>query len=316
MPDNQAAKTLLGKWRTPLPIEFIDDPDTQVEGQRCFVTKKGHIKISVEKKIIELNDSKKVQRFLTLTETSSGFQMTGKSNIKYDRITWDNGATWARYGATKRDRDEIDQDARAMSQHAGGEPPVEYQDAVLPAGLCSLFLCGSQARACIGDIAMPVYGRSATADAPPPRPSDLSEGFFNNDDIEDIIDRINEVVGIWGVSEDTEREYIKPPVIALNKLIKSAMESFMDSPLVDLFQYIMDEAMDVMEKAKRIGQFLSEKIVQPLTAALMERLTDDFKALSYVRNQVDKMVRMMAHLVTDQLVTKTVEQLQDSDAVN
>merc|ERR1712032_1809098 len=138
----------------------------------------------------------------------------------------------------------------------------------------------------------------------------MSEGFFSDDQIDDIVDRINEVVGIWGVSEETEAEYIKPPVVMMNKMIKTALSSFMDNPIIDLFQYIMDEAMDMAEKAKKICQYLKKQFVDPLCNALMERLTDEFKALTFMKNQVEKVVKMMAQMVTDELVTKSVEQLQ------
>lgn len=152
---------------------------------------------------------------------------------------------------------------------------------------------------------------------PLPEARDIEkEGFFPEDDLDDIIDRINDVVGVWGISEERERELIKPPVDAMNKLVAAAMNTFMNNPLMDLIQYLMDETMDFGVKCTKIGQYLNESFVKPLANALVDGLADAFSAVSWIKDKVTQVIMMMSQMVTDHVVTKSVEQLNDSDAVD
>merc|ERR1712032_784528 len=126
----------------------------------------------------------------------------------------------------------------------------------------------------------------------------------------------NDVIGIWGVSESAEREFIKPPVVAMNKLIKGAMDTFLDNPIMDLLAYLMDEACEFAVKVKAIAMYLKERFVDPLCTALVERLSESFGAISWIKDQVHKVIAMMSQLVTDEVVSKSVETLGDSDLVD
>jgi len=360
-------KTLEGTWLTPLPVSFSQKDAESEGGVHVWETNRGHLRIEVVKQTIDLGErdgvpNMKVQRYITLKELirisedgeeteESNVVMYGLANLNYDRIRWNNGATWARSGTTKKDRDELaaqakareeaEKAARDAEEEARPEPEaidVEVHgapdDAAMPGG-GGLFgcLCGASAKSKGTDppAAAPVEHGEADPEVPAvteaegeakeeeakeeeKEPEDLSKGFFNDEDVDDIVDRINEVVGVWGISEEMEAEYIKPPVVMINKLIKVCMEGFLDNPIIDLFQYLMDETLDVMEKAKQIGNFLYEKMVKPLTAALVEKLEESFQAIAWIESQVHKVVLMMAQMVTDELVTKTVEQLQEADA--
>jgi len=169
--------------------------------------------------------------------------------------------------------------------------------------------------------AKPQVMEDAEGDAGPvepiPEARDMDkEGFFSPDELDDVIDRINDVVGIWGVSEATEREYIKPPVEAMNKLIAAAMSSFMNNPLMDLISYLMDEAMDFGVKCMKIGTYVKEHFIDPLCAALVDGLEEMFAAVSWIKDQVRKVIMMMTGMVTEQVVTKCVDTVGESDVVD
>lgn len=146
------------------------------------------------------------------------------------------------------------------------------------------------------------------------------EGFFGTDELDDIIDRINEVVGIWGVSEAKEREYIKPPVEAMNKLVGKAMSSFMNNPLMNLITFLIDDKMDFSDKCLCIGRYINEHFIQPLCNALVDGLASVFEkggsVFAWIKDQVKKVVMMMTQMVTDTVVTKSVEALNESDVVD
>merc|ERR1719401_599240 len=149
-----------------------------------------------------------------------------------------------------------------------------------------------------------------------PEHRDTSEGFFGADQIEDIIDRINENIGLWGVSESAEREFIKPPVMAMNKLIKGAMDTFLDNPIMDLLAYLMDEAMDFSVKVKAIAMYLKERFVDPLCKCLVELLSESFVTVRWLKNQASKFIAMMTQMVSDEVVSKTVNTLGESELVD
>merc|ERR1740121_1835228 len=152
---------------------------------------------------------------------------------------------------------------------------------------------------------------------PVPEARDMEkEGFFPPDALDDVIDRINEVVGIWGISEEVEREYIKAPCEALNRLVAAAMATFMNNPLMDLISFLMDETMDFGVKVAKIAQYLKEQFVDPLCDALVNGLEETFSCISWIKNQVRKVIMMMSQMVTDEVVSKTVEQVGDSDLVD
>lgn len=207
-------------------------------------------------------------------------------------------------------------------QAHGAPPPAEGEDTegAAPTGkvlvadgehkmMCCTGLCGKGAVEEVSAEAQP--------EEPLPEARDMEkEGFFAPDELEDVIDRINDVVGIWGVSEETEREYIKPPVEAMNKLIAAAMSTFMNNPLMDLISYLMDGAMEFAHKCAKIGHYINEHFVKPLCDALVDGLEEMFAGISWIKDQVKKVIMMMSQMVTDQVVSKSVEQIGDSDAVD
>jgi len=297
-----AMKTLHGEWRTPMPINFVDDFERDVEGRRCYKGEiRDHVRVSVERLEKKVGDEVKVQRLITLrrfASTEDGvdleneeFMMTGRANTRYDRIKWDNGCVWVRAG-----RGSNLQHARARqstteteAQHSAAPPadfdtlasrkpmlqpeamhraaPPDWQTTVAKVTL-ALKREMEEAEACVAkrkmmeaeaaaafatfapqqaDEDMEVGGpprrsidasgehgmlccgskpqtQEETIDSTPavdaqeeelPEARDMSEGFFGHDQVEDIVDRINDVVGIWGISEAKERELIKPPADGL-----------------------------------------------------------------------------------------------------
>jgi len=196
---------------------------------------------------------------------------------------------------------------------------------LLASGEHQMFCCG----ALCGKATMPVVEEmpeETEEQAEPPAPVEEAvevevrdpdkDGFFGPDELDDVIDRINDVVGIWGVSEETEREYIKPPVEAMNKLIKSAMTTFLSDATIDLLCALMDSELDFGIKCSKIGQYVKTQFVDPLCEALLNGLEHMFSAISWIKNQVRKVILMMSQMVTDEVVSKTVEQVGDSDIVD
>jgi len=243
----------------------------------------------------------KVERFVTLTEGDSGIVCKGKANVKYDRIHFQNGATWIR-------KVEKVEDERADERPV----PQIQEEAIHGAAPFCGFMCGAKP--------MPAESAEGTEgakdDAPIPPPKSLEEGFFPDSQIDDIVDRINDVIGIWGVSEETEAAVIKPQVVKMNKIMKVSMETFLDNPIIDLFQYLMDEGMSMMAKAKALGKYMHERFVIPLTEALMSRLVEEYKAVSWMKDKVTQVVQMMAQMVTDELMTRSVEQINDAEVAD
>lgn len=409
MAARHANQTLLGEWRTPMPINFIHDDERSVEGQRCYRGEdRDHVRMSVERIHKKIGDEVRVQRFITLrsyAKTEEGvdleeeeFMMTGRANLRYNRIKWDNGCVWVRADlAAKLYKDKqgkptvTTNPVPAEGEHSAAPPtdfdtltapkaviqreathrkaPLDWQTTVAmvaqtlkkemeeaearvakrnmmeaeaplvlttPApqqadedvevkgpsrrliaspGEHGMFCCGSKPQTQEDE------SLEAEAQAPPPEEvlpeaRDMSEGFFSEDQTEDIIDRINDVVGIWGMSEAKEREYIKPPVVAMNKLVKAAMEVFMNNPLMDLIGYLMDEAMEFGVKVQKLGTYINEHFVQPLGAALVDSLTESFQAIEWIKDKVAKVIMMMSQMVTDEVVSKSVTTMADSDLVD
>jgi len=392
--ERQKMKTLHGEWRTPIPIEFIDDDERSVAGRTCFRGKERHeIRMSVERKEIKVGDVTKVQRFLTLRyygKTPDGhtdlsderFSMTGRANIRYDRIKWDNGATWVRASVAQEHLGKMEKVKRTEATHSAPPPDFQaqlgsmkllqkdashsaptpdwnekvaeigrvmvqqlqdaHQKQFLPevhhsapppnhdmaaqdieasppsekafasdASHTMWCCCGSKPQVMEdSDAAEPLK-----ADEVLPEP-DFEIGFFSPEQLDDMIDRINDVVGVWGISEEKEREYIKPPCVAMNSMIKAAMDTFMESPLVKLIHYMMDEALDIKTKAIAFGRYLHENFIMPLCEALMKSLSGTFETFTWIKNQVRKVMAMMSQMVTDEVMTRTVTTLNDSDLVD
>lgn len=214
--------------------------------------------------------------------------------------------------------------------HTAPPPSVPLQDAeeedteavaagakvLVPNGEHQMFCCGGL---CGKNPAVMDEGESEALviTEPIPEARDMEkEGFFGPEELEDVIDRINDVIGVWGISEETEREYIKPPVVAMNKIVAAAMNTFMNNPLMDLISYLMDEAIDFGVKCMKIGTYVKENFVDPLCHALVEKLQDFFAGIVWIKNQVTKVILMMSQMVTDQVVGKCVEQIGDSDVVD
>jgi len=179
---------------------------------------------------------------------------------------------------------------------------------IASSGEHGMFCCGSKPQTQEDGIEAP--------EEPLPEARDMSEGFFSGDQVEDIVDRINDVVGIWGISEAKEREMIKPPVVAMNKLIKAAMEIFMNNPLMDLLNYLMDEAMDFPVKVRKLGEYINDQFVTPLAAALVDALSESFSAIEWIKDKVTQVVKMMSQMVTDEVVSESVKTIGDSDLVD
>mmetsp|Transcript_19199 Transcript_19199/g.43689 ORF Transcript_19199/g.43689 Transcript_19199/m.43689 type:complete len:314 (+) Transcript_19199:70-1011(+) len=297
-------RTLHGVWLSPTPVEWINDPDMDAktpEGVNCYITVRGHMKMRVEKRRVKDGISgEKVERFVTLTEAETGEVCKGKANVKYDRIHFQNGALWKRKGEKPPD------------EQAEARPAPEIQvDAVHSAApFCGMFCSSKQKPEPEAEPAK----EPAEEEIPPPK--SLDEGFFSDEDVQGIVDRINDVVGIWGVSEDTERELIEPPVLMMNKIVKSCMNEFLDNPIIDLFQYFMDTAMSVKDKAKALGSYLHKTFVVPLTEKLMEKLEEEYKAITWIKDQVQKVVSMVSQMVTDELMEKVTEQVNDSEVAD
>jgi len=248
-------------------------------------------------------DGCRVERVVTLTEDETGFKIHGKANVTYDRIHFANGAVWTRL----TDKIAEERGEAAFADDALHGAP---DDAVEPAPMCG-FLCGGSKKKSEEAQAAP-----PEEEVPAPPPKDLSEGFFGEEEVESIIDRINDVVGVWGISEEKERTFIKPPVILMNKKIKVAMETFLNNPLIELFQYLCDQSLEVKHKAKMIGAYMHKNFIEPLQARLMEMLTEQFSAIEWMHDQVEKVVSMMSHMVADELMTKSIEQLNDAEVAD
>mmetsp|Transcript_120818 Transcript_120818/g.258063 ORF Transcript_120818/g.258063 Transcript_120818/m.258063 type:complete len:407 (-) Transcript_120818:121-1341(-) len=396
--EREKMKTLHGEWRTPIPIEFVDDDERNEEGRRCYRGKERHeIRMSVERKEEQIGDIIKVKRLLTLryfdrtpdghTDLSNErFTMTGRANIRYDRIKWDNGACWVRACVEKENLGKMCGMQKVMHREASHSAPLpdfeaglgsmkllqndafhsslapdwnekvagigkvlvrQLQDVhrkhALPEAMnhdmaagdmeasplsekvfasdashtmfCSCSCCGSKPQVSEDDAEEPFRGGDAPV-PPEPEPDIVEDGFFNGAQLDDIIDRINDVVGVWGISEEREREYIKPPCVAMNSMIKAAMDTFMESPLVKLIHYMMDEALDIKTKAIAFGRYLHENFIMPLCEALMKSLSGTFETFTWIKNQVRKVMAMMSQMVTDEVMTRTVTTLNDSDLVD
>merc|ERR1712039_1104690 len=100
----------------------------------------------------------------------------------------------------------------------------------------------------------------------------------------------NEVVGIWGISEEKEAEFIKPPVVELNKKIRECLLSFMDEKLVDLLQGLMDDDVDLDVKSKMLSEYMQERFVDPLTEQLNKKAAERFGGFSWMKNQLTRII--------------------------
>jgi len=391
-------KTLHGEWRTPMPINFIDDDERSVEGRRCYRgEERDHVRLSVERVEKKIGHEVKVQRLITLRrfaqlEDGTGidldneeFMMTGRANTRYDRIKWDNGCAWVRAGTGDNlQRARAQNMASAEGEHSAAPPadsdmfvarkavlqpeamhrgaPPDWQTTVAmvtkamqkemeeaEARVANRKTMEAEAAAALATPAPQQVGEDVEVEGPPriliassgehgmfccgskpqtqedgieapeeplPEARDMSEGFFSGDQVEDIVDRINDVVGIWGISEAKEREMIKPPVVAMNKLIKAAMEIFMNNPLMDLLNYLMDEAMDFPVKVRKLGEYINDQFVTPLAAALVDALSESFSAIEWIKDKVTQVVKMMSQMVTDEVVSESVKTIGDSDLVD
>merc|ERR1712113_56508 len=104
-----------------------------------------------------------------------------------------------------------------------------------------------------------------------------------------------------GISEEVEREYIKPPCEAMNKLIRAAMLKFMSNPLVELLSFLMDDSIDFSVKCEKIGKYIKDNFVDPLCECLVDGLESMFSVISWIKSMVKKVIMMMSQMVTDQV---------------
>lgn len=406
-------KTLHGEWRSPVPISFIDDDERSVEGKRCFRgAERDNVRMTVERVEKKIGKETKVLRFITLryfADAEDGsvdlenetHMMTGRANLHYNRIKWDNGCVWVRaaeaeelfkaknkgmegeHGAAppsnlencsvagpnkilrseavhrapvpdwnatvaevvKVMKEQLKEAEAEMLKHNaaaavveathGTTPPSDTTQSVQPLLHCvepaqnaSLPEQDAEAKGPPQKFLAPdggsgEHGMFCCGSKPKeeeeevlPEARDMSHGFFNDDQVEDIVDRINDVVGLWGVSEEKEREFIKPPVVAMNKLVKNAMEVFIHNPLMHLLTYLMDGAMEFGVKIKKFAMYIHESFIKPLSDALFDALAGDFACIDWIKDKVARVIEMMSSMVTDEVVSKSVTTIGDSDMVD
>jgi hypothetical protein len=303
-----AIKSIAGEWLTPTPITIKVDEEAEAEdGLFKFVTERGHMKIVVRKNVTKVDGSEKVQRLVTLTELGTEgreeFVCKGRANMKVNRITFESGATWCRPGATLRDKENANNNNKKFEADGVHEAP----DDAAGGGGCLCFRSGGAPEPA-PDAPQPVPENDAPDDdADPP----IREGFLSDDQVDDVVDRINEVIGIWGISEEKEAEFIKPPVVEMNKRIRDCLKDMMDNQLVVLLGALMDDDVSPGKKSLLTSRYIRQTFVNPLTAKLMDQMSDKFHLPSFMSDQMEKMVKLVSEQVSDEVMSKAIEQLND-----
>lgn len=83
-----------------------------------------------------------------------------------------------------------------------------------------------------------------------------------------------------------------------------------------LLTYLMDGAMEFGVKIKKFAMYIHESFIKPLSDALFDALAGDFACIDWIKDKVARVIEMMSSMVTDEVVSKSVTTIGDSDMVD
>merc|ERR1719414_1589225 len=67
-----------------------------------------------------------------------------------------------------------------------------------------------------------------------------------------VIDRINEGVNIWGLSENVERHLIEPPALQVNEKLKETLSAIMHEDWAHAIEVLLNDTASVTAKQEEV----------------------------------------------------------------
>jgi hypothetical protein len=126
-----------------------------------------------------------------------------------------------------------------------------------------------------------------------------------------VVDRINETVDLWLLSEATERSIIEPPVRKTNEVLKESLQAFMAEDWVTAIATLLDDNKAPEAKTAEIQDIIAKNIRQPLIEQLNGRI--DVPVLS--EGMEEKLLGVIVEKVLDQIVELSVVGMEQTGFV-
>mmetsp|Transcript_98440 Transcript_98440/g.317362 ORF Transcript_98440/g.317362 Transcript_98440/m.317362 type:complete len:221 (-) Transcript_98440:102-764(-) len=134
----------------------------------------------------------------------------------------------------------------------------------------------------------------------------LSEAQVNT-----VIDRINESVNIWVLTESMERALIEPPVRQVNGLLKESLRAFMLEDWAAAIEALLDESLPPDGKISTLSAVMGRQLREPLVEALNGRI--DLPVIG--EGMEEQLLNTVVDKVLDSIVTASVQGLEETGFV-
>mmetsp|Transcript_67511 Transcript_67511/g.187171 ORF Transcript_67511/g.187171 Transcript_67511/m.187171 type:complete len:219 (-) Transcript_67511:81-737(-) len=86
--------------------------------------------------------------------------------------------------------------------------------------------------------------------------------------VETVVDRINDAVNVWGLSESMERSLIEPPVRQVNGLLRESLRGVMMEDWQLALEALLDETKTPDSKISTVQEVLGRQLRDPLVQVL------------------------------------------------
>jgi len=135
--------------------------------------------------------------------------------------------------------------------------------------------------------------------------------LLSQSQVDIVIDRINESVNIWGLSESVERNIIEAPVTLVNGKLKEALASFMVEDWHQSIQVLLDETAAPDAKRDKLKDIFDRQLREPLAQALNGVI--DIPMIG--EGMEDKLFHMIVDKVLATVISTAVLSLEKTDMV-
>jgi len=124
-----------------------------------------------------------------------------------------------------------------------------------------------------------------------------------------IVDRINEKINIWGISEETERGLIEVPVNMVNSQLKDCLRSFMTEDWGMAMEVLLDDTKPAQAKQDILEEIFDRQLKQPLADALNGKF--DIPLMG--EDTEDKIFQLIVDKVLESMISIAVLSMEKTD---
>jgi len=126
-----------------------------------------------------------------------------------------------------------------------------------------------------------------------------------------VIDKVNEKLDIWLLSEKAERKLIAVPATQLNEKLGDALASFLHPEMVTALKVLLDDTKEVDAKEAEIQSALKNTLRDPVAKALNDKIN-----LPIIGEDLEQQVfDMIVDSIIQQMVEQTVAGLEKTGFV-